>query len=100
MTKLFFVLFQIFDDQLKWMFPARVNAHKNLDNLLQRIDEMVTMKRNTITDKIDTPEYKALPDSEKDLLTLMLEAELQGEGKLSDLELRVSLIVYCRIYEN
>jgi cytochrome P450 len=88
-TKPFFLLFQIFDDQLKWMFSSRVEAHRNLDALLEKIDGMVADKRVSITEKINTLEYKALPDSEKDLLTLMIEAELQGEGKLSDLEIRV-----------
>ncbi|CAO3625785.1 unnamed protein product [Mucor hiemalis] len=92
MTRLFFILFQVFDDQLKWIFPARVNAHKNLDHLLERIDEMIAMKRITITEKINSPEFKTLPDSEKDLLTLMIEAELQGEGKLSDMELRKNIV--------
>lgn len=103
-TKPFFLLFQIFDDQLKWMFSSRVEAHRNLDELLERIDKMVTDKRAIITQEINTPEYMALPNSEKDLLTLMIEAELQGEGKLSDLEIRVSknlLFVQLRLnFEN
>lgn len=90
MTALFFLLFQVFDDQLKWMFPTRVEAHHQLDILLERIDSMITEKRALVTEKINSPDYASVPDAEKDLLTLMLEAELQGEGKLSDLELSVS----------
>lgn len=90
MTVLFFLLFQVFDDQLKWMFPSRVEAHHHLDKLLEKIDNMVIEKRATISERINSPDYAAIPDAEKDILSLMLEAEMQGEGKLSDLELRVS----------
>jgi cytochrome P450 len=91
MAQLFFLLFQVFDDQLKWMCPSRIEAHHQLVILLERIDSMITEKRASITEKINSPDYASMPDAEKDLLTLILEAELQGEGKLSDLELTVSL---------
>lgn len=89
MTKVFFILFQIFDDQLKWLFPSRVDAHKKLDTLLSRIDTMVENRRAEVFDQISTPEYQSKPSVEKDILTLMLEAEYSGEGKLSNEELRV-----------
>jgi cytochrome P450 len=97
MTDLFFLLFQVFDDQLKWMFPGRVEAHNQLDKLLAMIDAMVAQKRVTVIERFNSPGYENVPDTEKDFLTLMLEAEMQGEGKLSDLELRVS-VLYFRIY--
>lgn len=90
LTNLFFLLFQVFDDELKWMFPSRVEAHDQLDKLLSMIDGMVADKRTIVTEKFNSPGYASVPDAEKDFLTLMLEAEMQGEGKLSDLELRVS----------
>ena len=83
---LFFILFQIFDDELKWMFPHRVSAHKDLDRLLANIDNVITEKKAEMA--INGPNSSKVPAAEKDILTLMLEAELQGEGKLSDLELR------------
>ncbi|KAI9255830.1 cytochrome P450 [Helicostylum pulchrum] len=92
MTDLFFLLFQVFDDQLKWMFPGRVEAHNQLDKLLAMIDGMVADKRVTVTERFNSPDYESVPDAEKDFLTLMLEAEMQGEGKLSDLELRRNVV--------
>jgi cytochrome P450 len=86
MTDLFFLLFQVFDDQLKWMFPSRMAAHKELDQLLDRIDSMIAEKRAAITQNATSDK----PDAEKDILTLMLEEEQAGSGKLSNLELRVN----------
>ncbi|RCH83429.1 cytochrome P450-dit2 [Rhizopus stolonifer] len=95
MTRLFFVLFQIFDDQLKWLFPSRVEAHQRLDHLLKRIDEMIALKRVTVTEKIGSLDYySTTSDAEKDLLTLMMEAEIAGEGKLSDEELRRNMVMF------
>lgn len=91
LTKVFFILFQVFDDQLKWLFPARVDAHKKLDKLLGRIDEMITNRRKEVFEQIDTPEYQSRPTAEKDILTLMLEAEYAGEGKLSNKELEANI---------
>jgi cytochrome P450 len=79
----------VFDNQLKWMFPSRVDAHKKLDTLLNLIDIMVDDKRREVFQLINTPEYQSKPTAEKDILTLMLEAEREGEGKLSNEELSV-----------
>lgn len=85
----FFILFQIFDDELKWMFPHRVAAHKDLDKLLDNIDKVVMERKAEMATK--NSRFANIPEAEKDILTLMLEAEQQGEGKLSDLELKVSV---------
>lgn len=87
---LFFILFQIFDDELKWMFPHRVSAHKDLDRLLANIDNVIAERKAEMASNATNP--SKVPDAEKDILTLMLEAEQQGEGKLSDLELRVCIL--------
>ncbi|KAL7314552.1 hypothetical protein PS15m_006108 [Mucor circinelloides] len=86
LTDPFFILFQIFDDELKWMFPHRVAAHKDLDKLLSNIDKVVTERKTEMA--LKDSKFCNIPEAEKDILTLMLEAEQQGEGKLSDLELK------------
>lgn len=88
---LFFILFQIFDDELRWMFPHRVSAHKDLDRLLANIDNVIAEKRAEMA--VNGTSSSNIPAAEKDILTLMLEAEQQGEGKLSDLELRVCTLL-------
>lgn len=90
MSKVFFVIFQIFDDQLKWLFPSRVDAHKKLDVLLDKIDGMIESRRAEVFNDMKTPEYQNKPTAEKDVMTLMLEAEHEGEGKMSNEELRVN----------
>lgn len=89
-SDLFFILFQIFDDELKWMFPHRVSAHKDLDRLLANIDNVIAERKAEMASNAINP--SKVPDAEKDILTLMLEAGQQGEGKLSDLELRVCIL--------
>lgn len=90
MGSIFFLLFQLFDTKLRWLFSSRVKAHSQLDHLLGKIDTMIFRKRHMIQERMQDPgSYPSIPDSEKDFLTLMIEAELQGEGKLTDLELRV-----------
>lgn len=90
----FFILFQIFDDELKWMFPRRVAAHKDLDKLLGNIDRVVMERKAEMASS--NSKFSKIPEAEKDILTLMLEAEQQGEGKLSDLELKVYTIVILK----
>ncbi|KAL9559225.1 hypothetical protein MBANPS3_000542 [Mucor bainieri] len=86
LTDLFFILFQIFDDELKWMFPHRVAAHRDLDKLLGNIDRVIEERKAELASS--KSKFSTIPDAEKDILTLMLEAVQQGEGKLSDPELR------------
>jgi cytochrome P450 len=91
MSSIFYALFDVFDYELLILSPSRRRSHKALDQLLEKIDVMVDERREEITKNIQTPSYQAIPDSQKDILTLMIEAELQGEGRLTNEELRVSI---------
>ena len=71
------------------MFPQRRKVRHDLDRFLEKIDEMIEMKRTKLQSGQDDNEHWA--ENEKDLLTLMLEAEMKGEGKMTNEELQVSL---------
>ena len=57
--------------------------------LIGLLDEMVDKKRQALLDAKNKSVEK-VPEHEKDLLTLMLEAEMDGEGVWEKEELRVS----------
>lgn len=68
------------------LLPVKRRRMAAIDKLNRKLDEMAQKKRR----EIQKGSYSNKLDSEKDLLTLMLEAENNGEGLLSDTELRVS----------
>ncbi|KAI8381241.1 cytochrome P450 [Radiomyces spectabilis] len=80
----FFGVFQSFDHpRWFWLFRKRAVVHQHMTKLLTLLDGMVQQKRKFISHMTD--------DDEKDLLTLMIEAEKNGEGYLSDEELRTTI---------
>lgn len=63
-----------------------------MDIFLNMIEEIIVHKRQTL----DNQETQIV-ESERDLLTLMLEAEKSGEGTITNDELRVSHLLVVRI---
>ncbi|KAI7862742.1 cytochrome P-450 cyp509A1 [Spinellus fusiger] len=90
MTRLFFLIFPILDTKLLHLFPKRQALHEKLNEFLGMLDSIIDQKRRTII-KEDTNQEG---DNGKDLLTLMIESEMSGEGALSDEELRSNLCIF------
>lgn len=68
------------------MFPSRVRIHQNVDAFLSKITGIIEDKRATI----GSDEYaSAIIDNEKDLCTLMIEAEASSGGRLTNDEMMV-----------
>ncbi|KAI7894926.1 cytochrome P-450 cyp509A1 [Mucor mucedo] len=86
-----FFYFPIFDTKLRWMFPKRVQLHKEMDSFLEMLDEVIFKKREAIKNGLQN---NALEDNEKDLLTLMIESEDLQEGGLTDEELKSTFCVF------
>lgn len=88
MVKPFFILFPTFDTTLRTWFPSRRQAHKDLDDFLAMMEKIIENKRCVIREQ---KENNSLEDNEKDLLTLMIESEMNdGDGQvLSNEELKV-----------
>lgn len=84
----FFFLFPIFDTKLRWMFPSRVRLHKVLEAFLARIDDIIVEKRALIA---NNGGIGSLDDSEKDLCTLMIEAESGEGGTLTNEQMMVCI---------
>lgn len=71
-----------------WFLPlnaGRKQKHAECDSLLRMIDDIIAAKRQTLKNRKQTIDQ----DDEKDLLTMMIEAEKSGQGIMSNEELRV-----------
>lgn len=85
-----FFIFPILDKDLLWMFPKRIQAHKEMDRFLKMLDGIILNKREALEkEKLENKE-----ENEKDLLTLMIESENRGEGNLSNSELKSNLCAF------
>ncbi|KAI8884558.1 cytochrome P-450 cyp509A1 [Backusella circina FSU 941] len=85
-----FFLFPILESKFLWMFPKRQRVHDDLDQLTKMIEGIIDKKRL----KIQNGEENNLQENEKDLLSLMLESEFKGEGKLTTEELTSTICIF------
>ncbi|KAI8093084.1 cytochrome P-450 cyp509A1 [Halteromyces radiatus] len=89
----FFSLYPILDQQLRWLFRTRQAAHENLERYRGMVSNVVQEKRPEGIENDSDDDHKN--DVEKDLLTLMIESELRGEGAvLSNQELVNNLCIF------
>ncbi|CAO3594952.1 unnamed protein product [Absidia cylindrospora] len=86
----FTFLFPSMDWLLKYIIPGRKEMDESVDKLNALLMNMAQERRLQVRASIDDN----VPESEKDLLTLMLEAEIRGEGTASDEQLRSNLAVF------
>ncbi|CDH48236.1 cytochrome p450 [Lichtheimia corymbifera JMRC:FSU:9682] len=95
MTSAFDVPYLVFPSLDTWLLPfnpSRKQKHAEADKLLGMIDQIILEKRKTLQNKSSTATEKQ--DEEKDLLTMMIEAENSGEGVLTNQELRNNVVVF------
>ncbi|KAI8093091.1 cytochrome P-450 cyp509A1 [Halteromyces radiatus] len=85
-----YALFPFLEQKFLWLFPKRQQAHKTLDKFLGMLNGIVEHKRQVLKNNIDNN----VEEAEKDLLTLMIESELRGEGVLTNEELMADLGVF------
>ncbi|KAI9495017.1 cytochrome P450 [Zychaea mexicana] len=102
MIKPFYIFFPVFDTKLVHWFPKRQQAHKSLDNFLKMMDTIIINKRQVIQEK----KANNIEDNEKDLLTLMIESEMNEEdgAVMSNEELKgghdtTAFTLACAVYE-
>lgn len=86
MANPFFMIFPAFDTKWVHWFKKRQQVHENMAKFKENLDNIITEKRalvaKNMTDGLE---------SEKDLLTLMIESEMSLGGEtMSNEELRVS----------
>lgn len=76
--------------QLDWLLKHVTPGRRHLDQSVIKLNNMLMDVAKARRLEVQASIDKSIPDSEKDLLTLILEAELRGEGSTSDEELRVN----------
>ncbi|KAI9472922.1 cytochrome P450 [Zychaea mexicana] len=84
------LLIPALDRNFLFLMPERKRAHKELTKLLDMLRGLVIQRRQNLQEKkaSDTVE------NEKDVLTLMIEAENEGNGAMSDEELMSNLCIF------
>ncbi|KAI8093087.1 cytochrome P-450 cyp509A1 [Halteromyces radiatus] len=85
-----YLLFPFLEQKLLWFFPKRQQVHKTLDKFLGMLNGIVEHKRRVLRENVDN----GVEEAEKDLLTLMIESELRGEGVLTNDELMGDLAIF------
>lgn len=75
-----------FEQFLIYVYPKRRRSAEAVIKLNKKFDQLTEQKRANIRNGI----FSQKPDNEKDLLTLMLEGEKDGQALISNEELRVS----------
>ncbi|KAI8988312.1 cytochrome P450 [Mycotypha africana] len=90
MSNPFFIFFYQFDTKYVHLFKKRKELHEKLDKFLSNLDDIINQKRELVRHNISKT-----TDSERDLLTLMIESEMNEEGdKMSNEELRSNLCIF------
>ncbi|KAI7882941.1 cytochrome P450 [Lichtheimia hyalospora FSU 10163] len=94
MTSAFDVKYSMFPILDTWLLPfnpSRKHKHAEADKLLDMIDQIIIEKRKTLQNMSSADEKEG---QEKDLLTMMIEAENSGEGAMTNEELRNNVVVF------
>lgn len=81
-----FIFFPFIERRLGFLFKKSGRTKRLISEFYDMINEIVVHKRHVLE---HSSVNENLDENEKDLLTLMIEAELQGEGALSNDELMV-----------
>lgn len=87
-----FFLIPAFDTKYRHLFPRRVQLHQDLKRFIGKIEDIIVNKRAKLAEG-----RSQLDEAEKDLCTLMLEAEADGEG--SSLTNEELLVIASPVFE-
>ncbi|KAI9263216.1 cytochrome P450 [Phascolomyces articulosus] len=78
------------DRTILFMMPERQKVHQELSELLTMLRELIIRKRQELKEM----KKSNIVENEKDVLTLMIEAENEGNGAISDDELLSNLCIF------
>ncbi|KAI8142124.1 cytochrome P450 [Fennellomyces sp. T-0311] len=91
-----FVVFPFLErSYFRFLFPDLQKAHDELTVFLDMMKSVSQNKREALKNGVRwSSVYDDEDEQEKDLLTLMMETEIEGKGSLSDLEIMSNLCVF------
>ncbi|KAI8881514.1 cytochrome P450 [Backusella circina FSU 941] len=75
-----------------WMLPKRRQAHEELAKFKDMLRNVIAEGRKKV--ESGQTQNENLEENEKDLLTLMLESEIQGEGRMTNDELEHNINIF------
>ncbi|KAI9256690.1 cytochrome P450 [Sporodiniella umbellata] len=84
-----FNIFPSLDFLIGSFYPKRIRGVKAVDKLFSKFNEIIKNKRAAI----ENGSFKGIPDSEKDILTLMLESGQRGDSMKTEDELMHNVII-------
>jgi cytochrome P450 len=87
-----YFIFPILEKRFLWALPKRRELYRKLDDMNEVFYSVIQHKRETLASM-----KTSIEDTEKDLLTLMLEANeeaVDADHRLSNLELRDNLAIF------
>ncbi|OBZ85840.1 hypothetical protein A0J61_06113 [Choanephora cucurbitarum] len=88
-----YLLFPFLDQKDSFLLsPRRRKIHYHMTRFLGMLDQVILDKREAIENGNLENDY--LAENEKDLLTLMIEGEMRGEGMMSNDDLRSNVCVF------
>ena len=73
-----FFIFPFLESKLLWLFPKRRALHKQMDEFLGMLDVVIKNKREALAN--GDKSNQNLEENERDLLSLMIECEEEGES--------------------
>ncbi|KAG0172960.1 hypothetical protein DFQ28_009515, partial [Apophysomyces sp. BC1034] len=86
----FFYLLPFLDQKMLWLFPKRKQVHKDIAQYAAMMDDLIDTRRTEVKEK----KYAHTEDSEKSVLTLMLEQQMEGTGELSTSEIKSDINIF------
>ncbi|CDS05604.1 hypothetical protein LRAMOSA08132 [Lichtheimia ramosa] len=92
-TDVFSLVFPRLDPIYRYFSAKHREQYNAVYKLIDLLDGMADKKRSMLQDASNS-DIKDVPDHEKDLLQLMLEAELRGEGSWTKRELRHNMAIF------
>ncbi|KAI9493687.1 cytochrome P-450 cyp509A1 [Zychaea mexicana] len=90
MMEIRYVIFPILERFFLPLLPKRRQIHKELDVFLDMLQSIIDKKRQDLSGV----DLSGMNHSEKDLLTLMLEASAEGNGRMTDEEIKSNLCIF------
>ncbi|KAI7848637.1 cytochrome P450 [Circinella umbellata] len=95
-TNPLYFVFPSIERQFKSWIPGRRKAHEELEKFFGMIHAMADERRQVILNSANTvvADEQKKHAGEKDLLTLMIEAEHEGQGRLTDEEFESNLSIF------
>ncbi|CAO3627229.1 unnamed protein product [Cunninghamella echinulata] len=91
-TRSYLFLFPFLEKRFLWLFAKRKQKHQLAAKMHTMLNKVVENKRQAMKNQDNKQNTNA--DEEKDLLTLMLESEENGEGSLTNEELNSNLNIF------